>query len=66
VEIAVLLAGLAGGLGVVALGLASLVGGWTGLTISAAWTAVAWHAMGLPRPQPSRGAALDLAVPSYR
>jgi O-antigen/teichoic acid export membrane protein len=61
VEIAVLVAGLVGGLGVVALGLASLVGGWTGLTISATWTAVAWHAMGLPRPQPSRAAALDLA-----
>jgi O-antigen/teichoic acid export membrane protein len=61
VEIAVLVAGLVGGLGVVALGLASLVGGWTGVTICAVWTAVAWHAMGLPRPQPSRAAALDLA-----
>jgi O-antigen/teichoic acid export membrane protein len=61
VEIAVLVAGLLGGLGVVALGLASLVGGWTGLVISGVWTAVAWHAMGLPRPRPNRGAALDLA-----
>ena len=61
VEVAVIVVGLVAGLGVVALGLASLVGAWTGLTIGVAWTAMTWRRMGLPRPQLSHTATLDLA-----
>jgi O-antigen/teichoic acid export membrane protein len=61
VEIAVIVAGLVGGMGVVALGLATLVGACAGLAIGATWTAVTWHGMGLPRPRPNRMVTLDLA-----
>ena len=61
VEIAVIVVGLVAGLGVVALGLASVVGAWTGLTVGVAWTAVTWRLMGLPQPKPSRAAIRDLA-----
>jgi O-antigen/teichoic acid export membrane protein len=60
-EIVVIVAGLIGGLGVVALGLASLIGAWAGFAIGLIWTALVWRAMGLACPQPNRTATIDLA-----
>ncbi len=60
VEIVVIVAGLLGGLGVVALGLASVVGASVGLTIGIVWTVVVWRAMGMARPRSNFADVADL------
>lgn len=61
VEMIAIAAGLAGGLGVVALGLAAFIGSWVGLTVGITWTVIAWRKMNVGAPQLSRPVIMDLA-----
>jgi len=61
VDLAVIVVGLHAGLGVVALGLGSIIGAGFGFVVAAAWTAADWRTLGLPRPRATYLDIVELA-----
>jgi O-antigen/teichoic acid export membrane protein len=61
VDLVVVVVGLYAGLGVVALGLGSIIGAALGFVVAASWTAASWRTLGLERPRASYLGVVELA-----